>query len=67
MSVQEIKEQLVALPQEKQNEVVAYLFHHRHRNDAAYQDEVARRLNDKESGNWLSPDEFERELDAGEN
>ena len=64
MSVQEIKEQLAILPQREQDEVVAYLFHLRHALDPEFQSDIARRLDDREPSHWLSPDEFERRLDA---
>ena len=63
MSVQEIKEQLAALPRTEQDEVIAYLFHLRHADDAAYESNIARRLADREPSHWLSPEQFERELE----
>ena len=66
MSVREIKEKLAILPRQEQDEVIAYLFHLRHANEADYQRDMARRLQDKEPSHWLSPDEFERELDKKE-
>jgi hypothetical protein len=63
VSVQEIKERLATLPQKQQDEVAAYLFHLRQLNDTAYQDAVSKRLADKDPSHWLSPDEFEKELD----
>ncbi len=63
MSVQEIKEKLAALPRSEQDEVIAYLFHLRHADDIEYKSQIDRRLNDKNRSNWLSPDEFEKELD----
>jgi hypothetical protein len=63
MSVQEIKEKLASLPRKEQDEVIAYLFHLRHADDSEHENEIVRRLNDKEASHWLSPDDFERELD----
>jgi hypothetical protein len=63
MSVQEIKDKLAALPREEQDEVIAYLFHLRHAGHQEYQRVLDRRLADPETAHWLSPDEFERELD----
>jgi hypothetical protein len=63
MSVQELKEKLATLPREEQNEVIAYLFHLRRGIDREYASQIARRLEDKDPSHWLSPDEFERELD----
>ena len=63
MSIQEIKEQLATLPRKEQDEVAAYLFHLRHREDPVYRNEIERRLNDVDKANWLSVDEFEEALD----
>ncbi len=63
MSVQEIKEKLAAPPRKEQDEVVAYLFHLRHEDDADYQGNISRRLKDTDPSHWLSPDQFERALD----
>jgi len=63
MSVQELKEKLAALARSEQDEVIAYLFHLRHAHDGQYEGEIDHRLGDKNPSHWLSPDEFERELD----
>jgi hypothetical protein len=63
MSVLEIKERLATLPRKEQDEVMAFLFHLQHVGDREYQRQIARRLTDKDRSHWLSPDEFERELD----
>ena len=63
VSVQEIKEKLATLPRKDQDEVIAFLFHLRHADDADYQAGLARRLQDKDLSHWLSPDDFERRLD----
>jgi len=64
MSVEELKEALSALSTAEQNEVSAFLFHLRHRADAAYQATLATRIADDDGSHWLTPDEFERRLDA---
>ena len=63
MSVQEIKEKLATLPRTEQDQVIAYVFHLRHADDVSYQAELSRRMKDKDPSHWLTPDEFERELD----
>ncbi len=63
MSVQAIKEQLATLPRQEQDEVVAYLFHLRHRDDPDYNREMDRRLSDRNSQSWLSIEDFEAALD----
>ena len=67
MSVQEIKDQLATLSRREQDEVIAFLFHHRHSGDAQFQDRLARRMSDVDPSHWLSPDEFERALGKKEN
>ena len=42
---------------------MAFLFHLRHADVSEYQDALVQRLEDKEAGHWLTPDQFERELD----
>ena len=66
MSVREIKDQLAALSRREQEEVIAFLFHLRHAEDTDYQGALTRRLEDKEAGHWLTPDQFEGELDKKE-
>jgi hypothetical protein len=63
MSVHEIKENLARLPRKEQDEIVAFLFHLRHTSDSDYRADVSRRLDDKDESHWLSPEDFERELD----
>jgi hypothetical protein len=66
MSVQEIKEKLTTLSRREQDEVVAFLFHLRHSDDSEYHNALVQRLGDKDPRHWLSPDQFERELDKKE-
>jgi hypothetical protein len=61
MSVEDIKRGLVALSENEQRQVTAFLFHLRHRN--APQDVVAERLSDPDSSRWISPEDFEKRLD----
>ncbi len=63
MSVQEIKKQLAALPRTEQDEVIAFLFHLRHAHDSDYEGQIDRRLSERNPAHWISPDEFERQLD----
>ena len=66
MSLQEIKEKLATFSRKDQDEVIAFLFHLRHANDADYQRDLAKRLQDQDPLHWLSPDEFQRKLDEKE-
>ena len=63
MSVDQIKREITILTPSEQNEVTAFLFHLRHREDLSYRDVIDQRINDSNAGNWLSPEEFEIQLD----
>jgi len=63
MSIQELKQQLVTLPRKEQDEVIAFLFHLRHGEEADYVSVVTRRSQDADPSHWLSPDDFARRLD----
>ena len=63
MSVEQIKHGIASLSPVEQGEVSAFLFHLRHAADADYQARVEARLGDRNSAHWLTPEEFERELD----
>ena len=64
MSVEELKRALTTLSAGEQKEVTAFLFHLRHRGDADYQATLVRRMDDKEPSHWLTPEEFEKQLDG---
>jgi hypothetical protein len=64
MSVEELKKTVATLSPSEQNELTAFLFHLRHRGDAAYQATLTARMRDKDPAHWLTPEEFEKRLDA---
>jgi hypothetical protein len=64
MSVEELKRQAAALPPEKQRELAAFLVHLRNTRDAGYESVMRQRMDEKDRSRWLTPDEFERRLDA---
>lgn len=64
MSVEQIKTSLAALSPKEQREVSAFLFQLRHASDPDYRQRVETRLSDKQPSHWLTPEEFERRLDA---
>jgi hypothetical protein len=63
MSVEELKRAVTKLSAAEQSELSAFLFHLRHQGDSAYQSVVESRLSDKNRSHWLSPEEFEKQLD----
>ena len=64
MSVEELKRTVATLSPGEQNELTAFLFHLRHRGDVAYQAKLKARVDDKDPSYWLTPEEFEKHLDA---
>jgi hypothetical protein len=64
MSVEELKKTVATLSPGEQNELTAFLFHLRHRADVAYQATLKARTDDKDPSHWLTPEEFEKRLDA---
>jgi hypothetical protein len=64
MSVEEIKNSIASLSPSQQSEVSAFLFHLRHAADPEYQERVGSRLSDKDASHWLTPEDFERQLDG---
>ena len=64
MSVEELKKALSSLSAGEQNEISAFLFLLRHHADTAYQTEMTARMADKDRAHWLTPEEFEQQLDA---
>ena len=64
MSVEEIRNSLLALAADERREVTAFLFQLRHASDAEYQARIDAVISDKDPDHWLTPDEFEKRLDA---
>lgn len=62
MNVEEIKQRIVSLSGDEQNELSAFLFHLRHRGDPADIQKAEERLADRDPSHWLTIDEFERRL-----
>ena len=63
MSVEDIKKGIASLSPQEQTEVSAYLFQLRQRSNDEYQNLLEERLADKNPGNWLTPEDFEKRLD----
>jgi len=60
MSVKELKKELASLSEQEQGELAAFLFQLRRKSDSEYQATLQRRLSDKDSSHWLTPEEFEK-------
>ena len=63
MSVEELKQAVTQLSAAEQTELSAFLFRLRHQGDSEYQSGVESRLSDKDRSHWLTPEEFEKQLD----
>jgi hypothetical protein len=64
MSVENLKRELAALPPDQRREIVGYLVGiNRGESHAAYQGEMAARLDDKRPGAWVTIEEADARLD----
>ena len=63
MSFEQLKQEVTALNDREQAELIRYTLQLRHEHDADYRREVIERLNDRDKSHWLTPEEFERRLD----
>jgi hypothetical protein len=66
VSVEEIKQRIVALSSDEQTELSAFLFHLRRRSDPEYRQIVEARLADRDPSHWLTIEEFEGRLDEAD-
>lgn len=62
MSFEQLKQQVTALSDLEQAELISFTLRLRYAHDADYRREVTDRLNDQDKSHWLTPDEFERRL-----
>ncbi len=64
MTLEQIKKEAEALSSPEKAHLAAYLIHLRNRQDPEYFPEIRQRVEDRDKSHWLTPDEFERRLDA---
>lgn len=62
MSFEQLKQQVIALSDHEQAELISFTLQLRRTHAADYRREVTDRLNDRDKSHWLTPDEFERRL-----
>ena len=62
MSFEKLKQQVTALSDQEQAELISSTLQLRYARAADYRREVTDRLNDQDKSHWLTPDEFERRL-----
>jgi hypothetical protein len=58
VSVEQIKAELVDMPQEQQDQLAAFLVHLRHQRDPNVRREITNRIDDHNPANWLSLSEL---------
>jgi len=62
MSMAELMREVAALPLQRQNELAAFLLHLRLQDDPEWKTEMARRIDDKNPANWMSLEDWKKEL-----
>lgn len=62
MSMAELMREVAALPQERQNELAAFLLHLRLQHDSAWKAEMSRRIDDQDPSHWVSLEDWKKEL-----
>jgi hypothetical protein len=62
MSFDVLQSELIALSAEQRRKVIAFLITLEERSRPDYAAELARRIDDKSPGRWLTPEECEQEL-----
>jgi len=63
MTVEEIKSAIASLLPAQQSEISVFLSHLRRVSDPQYQERVSNRLSDANPSHWLTPEDFEKQLD----
>ena len=63
MTVTEIKNEVRELDDKEQREILAHLVHMRQMKDPEYLDRITNLLDDKDSKNWVSLDDFNKEME----
>jgi hypothetical protein len=58
MSMAELMRLVAGLPVDEQNQLAAFLLHLRLRQDPAWRAEMTRKIDDKESSNWVLLDDL---------
>lgn len=64
MNISDIKSEVSAMSLDERRQLTAYLVSLRHKELSGYRDELARKVDDKESDNWVSFEEFDRRVTA---
>jgi hypothetical protein len=62
MSMAELMRTIAELPDKRQNELAAFLLHLRLQGDSVWRSEMTRRIDDRNSKNWIALDDLKRAL-----
>jgi hypothetical protein len=60
VSLEEIKNEVVAMPEAQQDQLAAYLVHLRHRRDPEVRKDISTKNGSRDPAQWLSLDELKR-------
>ncbi len=66
MSMAELMREVAALPQKRQKELAEFLLRLRFKHDEEWRKEMARLIDDKNPANWVSLEDWKKELASGE-
>ncbi len=62
MDVGVLKSELTALGSKERRQLIAFLLALEEKNNQAYREELARRIDDKDPSHWVSADDLDRRL-----
>jgi len=62
MKVEELRSEVDNLSLDERRQLTAYLVSLRHRELAGYREGLAEKIDDKDEGNWVSFEEFDRRI-----
>jgi hypothetical protein len=65
MSMADLMREVADLPPERQNELAAFLLHLRLKRDPVWRAELTKRIDDKNPDQWVSLEDWKRELAEG--
>ena len=63
MTIAEIKKEVTELDDQEQRGILAHLVHIRQMKDPDYLDQITNLMDDKDRKNWVSLDDFNKEME----
>jgi hypothetical protein len=58
MSIEQIKAEVAVMPEEQQNQLMAYMIHLRHERDPQARREITQRNDDHDPSHWITPEQL---------